>query len=111
MTDPKKFIRVNLPLTEQDYLSGNGEGVWVKVDESTRAAYDANLTGPGYCGVLDNDSLYYPRLACGAPIPFELRGQLRPVADFPGFLCFLPKLTPEEKAALLRKIAAYQNDG
>ena len=27
-----EYIKVNLPLTEQDYLAGNGEGVWVLVD-------------------------------------------------------------------------------
>lgn len=27
-----EHIMVNLPLTEQDYLAGNGEGVWVLVD-------------------------------------------------------------------------------
>lgn len=30
---PNKYIKVNIPLTERDYLSGNGEGVWVEVDE------------------------------------------------------------------------------
>lgn len=27
MEIPKKYIKVNIPLTERDYLSGNGEGV------------------------------------------------------------------------------------
>ena len=27
-----EYIKVNLPLTEQDYANGNGEGVWVLVD-------------------------------------------------------------------------------
>ena len=25
-----EYIKVNLPLTEQDYLAGNGEGVWAR---------------------------------------------------------------------------------
>lgn len=28
-----EYIKVNLPLTEQDYLAGNGEGVWVLVED------------------------------------------------------------------------------
>lgn len=31
-----EHIKVNLPLTEQDYLAGNGEGVWVLVDSETK---------------------------------------------------------------------------
>ena len=33
-------IMVNLPKDERDYLSGNGEGVWVLVDDETEKAYD-----------------------------------------------------------------------
>ena len=45
---PNKYIKVNIPLTERDYLSGNGEGVWVEVDEATRLAYDRDATGSGH---------------------------------------------------------------
>ena len=34
-----KYIKVNFPLTETDYLAGNGEGMWVKVDPATKAAW------------------------------------------------------------------------
>lgn len=102
---PRNFIQVNLPLTEDDYLSGNGEGVWVKVDPATRQAYDADRIGPGYSGILDNVSLYYPGLDPGELIPFELRGKCRPVADYRGFLSRHRKLTPAEKVQLLMRIA------
>ena len=35
-----EHIKVNLPLTEQDYLSGNGEGVWMLVDRETKMEAD-----------------------------------------------------------------------
>lgn len=105
---PKEYIQINLPLTEQDYQSGNGEGVWVKVEPAIRRAYDADTIGPGYFGILDNDSLYYPGLACGDMIPFEMRGECRPVANYPGFLSRLSKLTSEGKTLLMRKIAEQQ---
>lgn len=108
MSIPKEFIQINLPLTEEDYLSGNGEGVWVKVDPATRRDYDADKIGPGYFGILDNDSLYYPGLGPGEVIPFEMRGEQRPVADYRGFLSRLDKLTPEGKTLLMKKIAERQ---
>lgn len=98
-------IKVNFPLTETDYQTGNGEGMWVRVDKKTADAYNQDAVGPGYYGILDNDSLYYPGLNHGAVIPFEMRGEFRPVADFQFLSSLQTKLTPEGKAALLRKIA------
>ena len=59
-----EYIKVNLPLTEQDYLAGNGEGVWVLVDRKTKQAHDDDASGGSYVGILDNDSCYYPRSEC-----------------------------------------------
>lgn len=101
-----KYIKVNIPLTEEDYRSGNGEGVWVEVDAETRAAYDRDAIGLGYHGILANDSLYYPGLKCGDVIPFEMRGENRPVVDFPRFLSALNRISKEEKADLIQEIAA-----
>ncbi len=106
-TSMTEYIQVNLPLTEQDYASGNGEGVWVLVDPETKKAYDQDITGKGYIGILDNDSCYYPGLNAGELLPFEMRGEYRPVADFHGFLTQLQRLTPEAKAALIQKIADH----
>ena len=103
-----EHIKVNLPLTEQDYLAGNGEGVWVLVDPKTKQAYDTDAAGGGYMGILDNDSCYYPGLNAGELIPFELRGIFRPVADFRSLLSKLCNLTPEGKALLLGRIAMHQ---
>jgi len=100
-----KYIKVNIPLTEDDYHSGNGEGVWVEVDEDTRKAYDRDAIGLGYHGILANDSMYYPGLKFGDVIPFEMCGENRPVVDFPRFLSAMNRLTKEEKAELLRSIA------
>mgnify|MGYP006900619147 CR=1 FL=1 len=108
---PKKYIKVNIPLTEMDYLAGNGEGVWVEVDEETRRAYDENVEGKGFRGILSNDSVYYPGLMCGQVIPFEMRGENRPVVDYYGFLEGRDRLTEEGKAAIVRKIAEAQMGG
>ena len=103
-----EYIKVNLPLTEQDYLAGNGEGVWVLVDRKTKQAHDDDASGGSYVGILDNDSCYYPGLNAGALIPLEMRGACRPVANFYSFLSKLTKLTPEGKALLMGRIAMYQ---
>lgn len=103
-----EYIKVNLPLTEQNYLDGNGEGVWVLVDPETKKAHDDDVFGKGYVGILDNDSFYYPGMNCGELIPFEMRGENRPVADFHSFLSKRMKLTPEGKEVLIRQIAAHR---
>ena len=86
-----EYIKVNLPLTEHDYAAGNGEGVWVLVDPETKKAHD------------------YPGLNHGELLPFEMRGECRPVADFHGFLSKLTKLTPEGKELLIRQIAEHRS--
>lgn len=105
-----EYIKVNFPLTETDYQAGNGEGMWVKVDPETKAAYDADVSGGRYVGILDNDSIYFPGLTHGECIPFEMRGIYRPVVDFPGFLSKLPRLTPEGKTAAIKAIATQTGD-
>jgi hypothetical protein len=77
-----EHIQVNFPDTEENFKSGNGEGMWVLVDKETKRAYDADATGGSYKGVLDNNSWYYPGLTVGTVVPFEMRGEHRPVADY-----------------------------
>lgn len=77
--DCTEHIKVNLPASPEAYESGNGEGVWVLVDPRTKEAHDSDATGGVYFGILDNDSVYYPGLNHGEPIPFEMRGDKRPV--------------------------------
>ena len=77
--DCTEHIQVNLPASEADYETGNGEGVWVLVDKTTKKAYSEDVERGLYCGILDNDSLYYPALGHGEFIIFEMRGAFRPV--------------------------------
>lgn len=83
----------------------------MEVDEATRLAYDRDATGSGYKGILANDSIYYPGLMCGEEIPFEMRGEYRPVVDYYNFLEERTRLTPEGKDAVIRKIAEAQCGG
>lgn len=99
-----EYIKVNFPLTEEEYISGNGEGMWVLVDPETKKAHDEDASGGRHFGVLDNDSVYYPDLKHGTVFPFEMRGNSRPVADFRGFLSKLNGISQEEKADLIRQI-------
>lgn len=75
-------IKVNLPASQEAFESGNGEGVWVIVSDEVKAAHDNDETGIVCEGILDNDSIYYPSLLHGEAIPFELRGDCRPVTPF-----------------------------
>lgn len=65
-----EYIKVNFPLTAEDFAIGNGEGMWVLVDKETKDAHDSDATGGRYVGILDNDSIYYPGLNHGELIPF-----------------------------------------
>lgn len=77
-----EHIKVNLPDSKDSYTTGNGEGVWVLVDEQVKAAYDQDAEGCFCFGILDNDSCYWPGLNHGAAIPFEMRGKNRPVVPY-----------------------------
>jgi len=77
-----KYIKINIPENEESYNSGNGEGVWVLVDAKAKKAYHTDEEGTSYSGILDNDSIFYSGLVAGVIIPFEMRGDKRPVVPF-----------------------------
>ena len=77
-----EHIKVNLPSNEKNYLSGNGEGCWVLVNEDAFKAYENDENDTTYNGILDNDSIYYPGLLAGTEIPIETRGKCRPVVPY-----------------------------
>ena len=76
----REYIKVNLPTSQKDFESGNGEGVYIVVTPETKAAHDSDEAGTIYNGILDNVSIEYKNLLPGEVIPFELRGSNRPVA-------------------------------
>ena len=76
------FIKVNLPATEGDYISGNGEGVFMIVSDEVKRAHDTDEVGTSYTGILDNDSYYYIGLEHGETLPIEMRGDKRPVVPY-----------------------------
>lgn len=78
----KNFIKVNVPLTEEDYLHGNGEGMWAIVDDETKKAYDEDVISGTYEATLDNDSLYWAGLEHGQVVPIEMRGEYKPVVPY-----------------------------
>ena len=80
----KHHIKANLPPTADAYpINGAGEGVFVIVDDETKAAYDRGESGGGYDCVLDNASTYWHGLFPGEIMPLELRGEFRPVVPYP----------------------------
>ena len=70
-----KYIKVNLPANQEAYNSGNGEGVWCLVTEEVKKAHDADEEDTSYTAIIDNDSVYYPKLVHGTEIPIEMRGK------------------------------------
>lgn len=82
MMENTHFIKVNLPDSEENYRTGNGEGMWVIVDDDTYEKHEADYEGRFFHGKLANNSVYYPGLTSGATVPFEMRGKHRPVVRF-----------------------------
>ena len=75
-------IKANLPLNEQAYRDGTGEGVWFIVNDKTKAAHDADASGARYYGILMHNSVYYPEFKPGELLPLEMRGDKRPVVPY-----------------------------
>jgi len=75
-------IKVNFPDSQEAYECGSGEGMFVIVDDETKAAHDADVSGGTWRGTLDNDSWYWKGLEHGATVTFEMRGDKRPVVPF-----------------------------
>ena len=76
------LIKVNLSVDQGSYEHSAGEGVWVIVTPEVKEAYDNDEAGTTYTGILDNDSWYYKGLIHGEVIPFEMRGEFRPVVPY-----------------------------
>jgi len=76
-----KYIKVNFPDNKKDLTTGNGEGMFVEVDDATAAKYDEDFSGGDFIGTLGNDSWYDPTLKHGAEVHFTMRGEHRPVSD------------------------------
>lgn len=76
------FIKINVPESEADYLSGNGEGMWAKADDATKKAYDMDAAEGEYEVVIDNDSFFWDGLEHGQLVPIEMRGENRPVVPY-----------------------------
>ena len=82
LMDGHYHIKVNFPDSEESDRDGNGEGMWVIVDEQTRHDYETDVSGVTRFGILSNDSFYYKGLDAGTPVMFEMRGEYRPVVSY-----------------------------
>lgn len=98
-------IKLNLPLTADEYLSGNGEGVWCEIDSDLLERALKNPPALIPVKIL-NDSCYYPNLTWGNLVLAEFRNSnFRPVADRKELLFkYGPSITLEEKEELIKKI-------
>lgn len=76
------YIKINVPTTEEEYLSGNGEGMWALADEKTKRAYDEDAASGEYEVILDNNSFFWDGLEHGQLVPIEMRGEARPVVPY-----------------------------
>lgn len=78
----KSYLKANLPASQEEYDSGNGEGCWFIAEADAKQAYDQDAETGVYRCILDNDSDYYPGLNHGEVLPVEMRGTNRPVVPY-----------------------------
>jgi hypothetical protein len=75
------YAKVILPLTEDDFINGHGEWIYVKVSSGDmKVIKRGELTGGSYTGTVAGLSVTYPFLSTGDIINFEMRGYKMPVA-------------------------------
>jgi hypothetical protein len=98
------YIRVNLPSDKEHFISGNGEGVFVRVEEDVERLYNEDYDGGFFKGTLGNDSCYYPALKNGDTIIFTMRGDKRSVCLYDGFLEHFDFIGEEAKNELIEKL-------
>lgn len=77
--DNNKIFKVNLPLTNEDFYRGVGEGVWACASIDDYEKMNNNVAGDYTVAVL-NDSCYYPTLKYGDLVLCKFDGLNRPVA-------------------------------
>ena len=84
MKDPKfrHYIKINVPTTEEEYVRGNGEGMWALTDDSGKRAYDEDAESGEYEVIIDNDSFFWEGLEHGQLMPVEMRGVHRPIVPY-----------------------------
>lgn len=78
----KSYLKANIPASQEEYDSGNGEGCWFIAEADAKRAYDQDAETGVYRCILDNDSDYYPGLNHGEVLPVEMRGTNRPVVPY-----------------------------
>jgi len=84
LIDRRKFIKVNLPDSEEKFESGNGEGIWIQTfTEADLNIYANEKPGECFLGFLANHSIYYPELPWGTVIKVKNSEDkdLRPILD------------------------------
>jgi len=82
------MIQANLPRDWASYHSGNGEGIWVVIDDETRKTWNSDKADGTFYAIPCVMSVYYPQLSRKlvdtkkellTPLEFEYRGAKRPV--------------------------------
>lgn len=79
----EKYFKLNLPNTVDEFISGNGEGIWVyPLADADKTIYDNAIKGETFDCIAMNDCLTYP-IRCGSIIKGRITGSdTRPIIDY-----------------------------
>lgn len=109
--DKDKLFKVNLPFTESEYETGNGEGVWaITNNASLEIINDTKSINEFVLVRILNDSIYYNNLSFGDYIIVETRGEKRPVANYEILNSNYNKESEEEVHNIKLSIIRRQNN-
>jgi hypothetical protein len=81
-----KYFKLNLPNSVAEFISGNGEGIWVyPLTDADKTIYDNDIKGETFDCIVMNDCITYP-IQCGSIIKGRITGSdTRPTIDFDWF--------------------------
>lgn len=103
--DEGKLFKVNLPFTKDDFLAGNGEGVWAIADDETFEKLESGSNLENLYVRIFNDSMYYKGLLSETILPIETRGDNRPVVPYEYLNENYKRISEEERLDLIRRIS------
>lgn len=105
-----EHIKINIPRTEEDFISGNGEGVWVLVEDDVHEKYHNDYVGGIFYGILHNDSVYFKELKFETKVPFTMRGKNRGVVLWDGFLENYEAISEDKLLNIMQEIREYHRN-
>lgn len=103
-----KPAQINIPFSEKEYNSGNGETVWVAISNDDHAnKYHKDVSNDTIEVMLLNNSVGFPSLTQGSKISCELQGTKIPIIPWNSVKDLIfDEVTVNQKKAIMQLMGA-----